>query len=168
VFFVNDYCVKLYILLLVIPLLMRCFLKKGQVSIEYLAIFSITALMMIPLILLFVSQSNSIEADITYSQAENALARIVDSVEEIYFQGPPAQKTVRIHFPKGITNINISYVESNDVSLIIFEINTVDGDFEIFRSTPARINESSVLKNFEGEHVITFKSEELSVLITDK
>jgi uncharacterized protein (UPF0333 family) len=134
--------------------------KGGQVSIEYLAIFGVAALMLIPLIILFASQTGTIEADISYAQAENALSRIVDSAEEIYFQGPPAQKTLRVQFPKGIQEV---VVESNAV---VFKIKTVDGEFEVRRDT--RANLEGTLKTFPGNHFIVFQSFEDSVYIEDR
>ena len=136
------------------------FKKRGQVSIEYLAIFGVAALMLIPLIIIFASQTGSIEADISYAQAENALSRIVDSAEEIYFQGPPAQKTLRVQFPKGIQEAKI---EGNAV---VFIIRTVDGEFEVRKETRATLEGN--LKTFPGNHFIIFKSFEDSVYIEDR
>ncbi len=136
------------------------FKKKGQVSIEYLAIFSVAALMLIPLIILFATQTDNIEADIAYAQAENAMTRIIDSAEEIYFQGPPAQKTLRVQFPRGIETIMINEHD------IIFEIQTSDGVFYVEKHTPARL--AGELKPFPGSHVIRFESFEDLVYIEDK
>jgi len=135
------------------------FCKKGQVSIEYLAIFGVAALMLVPLLIIFASQTGSIEADIAYAQVDNVLSRIIDSAEEIYFQGPPAQKNLRIHFPKGIEEV---IIEDNAV---IFKVRTVDGDFEFRRDTRAVLSGS--LKSFSGPHLIVFTALEGSVSIVD-
>ena len=117
---------------------------------EYLAIFSIAALMLIPLIILFATQTNTIEADIAYAQTENALSRIIDSAEEIYFQGPPAQKTLRVQFPKGIDEIIIA------PNVIIFKLETIDGTIEVRRDTRATLEGS--LQTFQGSHLIKFEA----------
>ncbi len=126
------------------------FKKRGQVSMEYLAIFSIAALMLIPLIILFATQTNTIEADIAYAQTENALSRIIDSAEEIYFQGPPAKKTLRVQFPQGIDKITI------DENAIIFRLETIDGTIEVRKDTRATLGGS--LQTFPGSHLITFEA----------
>lgn len=138
--------------------------KRGQVSIEYLAIFSVAMLMIIPLIILFASQTATIEADIAYAQTENALSRIIDSAEEIYFQGPPAQKTLRVQFPKNIESIEFENII--EPHALTFQINTVDGSFEVTKTTSAKIN--GILKNFPGTHVIVFQSFENFVYIEDE
>lgn len=139
---------------------MRLLKKRGQVSIEYLAIFSVAALMMIPIIIIFAFQSSTIEADVAQAQATNALVKIVDSAEEIYFQGPPAKKTMTVHFPKGVTNVTIL---ENSISIML---QTVEGEYEIFETTSAKL--SGEIKIFEGPHTITFNAEENQVLINDK
>jgi uncharacterized protein (UPF0333 family) len=144
---------------------MCTFKKRGQVSIEYLVIFSVAALMILPLIIIFASQTSTIEADIAYAQTENALSRIIDSAEEIYFQGPPAQKTLRVQFPSGIKEIRIEKnINSNDA--IIFVLQTIDGEFEVRKDTAAVLN--GELQRFPGTHVITFQSFENEVYITDR
>ncbi|MCC7574592.1 hypothetical protein KO361_03290 [Candidatus Woesearchaeota archaeon] len=134
--------------------------KRGQVSIEYLAIFSVAALMIIPLVIIFASQTNNIEADIAYAQTENALSRIIDSAEEIYFQGPPAKKTLRVQFPKGVDEVII------EPNAVIFVLKTIDGTFEIRKDTSAVLE--GTLKSFQGSHLITFQSFENAVYIEDK
>ena len=134
--------------------------KRGQVSIEYLAIFSISALMIIPLVIIFATQTSTIEADISYAQMENAMSRIIDSAEEIYFQGPPAKKTLRVQFPKGIKEISF------EEKAIIVTMETIDGNFEIRRETAANIE--GQIKTFPGSHILQFESFEDIVYIQDK
>ncbi|MFP4567573.1 MAG: hypothetical protein ACLFN8_01385 [Candidatus Woesearchaeota archaeon] len=134
--------------------------KRGQVSFEYLAIFGIASLMIIPLMIIFAHQSSSIEADVAYAQAESALSRIVASAEEVYFQGPPARKTLSVHFPKGVREVLI------EESSIVFVLETVDGEFNIYKDTSARLSGS--LESFEGPHIVVFEASEGLVTLAEK
>lgn len=136
------------------------FKKRGQVSFEYMAIFGAASLMIIPLMIIFASQSSSIEADIAHAQAESALSRMVVSAEDIYFQGPPARKTLRVQFPKGLDDVVI------DDDSIIFTLNTVDGEFNIFEQSSA--NMSGSIESFEGEHVLIFEAVGDVVVISEQ
>lgn len=140
------------------------FKKRAQVSFEYLAIFGVAALMLIPLIIIFASQTGTIEADIAYAQTENALSRIVDSAEEIYFQGHPSKKTLRVQFPKGISDI--IFMTDYLPHEIIFVLDTVDGSFNVTRQTYAKID--GYLETFPGSHVIVFQAFDDVVYIQDK
>ncbi len=126
------------------------FKKRGQISFEYMAIFGAASLMIIPLLIIFASQSSSIEADVAYAQAESALSRMVVSSEEIYFQGSPARKTDRIQFPKSLSNV---VIEDNTIT---FTLNTVDGEFNIFKESSA--NMSGTINHHEGVHVLVFEA----------
>jgi len=133
---------------------------KGQVAMEYLAIFSIAALMIIPLIIIFVVQSQNIQADITGSQAEKAASTIISSAEEVYFMGEPAQKTIELQFPSGIEQVTISG------TTMTFRIQTAELNYDIFKD--ARFNMTGNLDSFEGKHIITIKAQNSMVNITEK
>jgi hypothetical protein len=140
------------------------FKKRAQVSFEYMAIFGVAALMLIPLIIIFASQTGTIEADIAYAQTENALSRIVDSAEEIYFQGHPSKKTLRVQFPKGISEI--VFRTDSLTHEIVFVLETIDGSFNVSKQTSARID--GYLETFPGSHIIVFQAFEDVVYIQDK
>lgn len=117
---------------------------------EYLAIFGIAALMLFPLIYLFATQTSTMEADIAYARVESAASRIIASAEEIYFQGPPARKTLKVTFPKSITSVLI------DEHSLIITLQTIDGEFEIIKDTTARLQGS--ISTFEGDKFLVFES----------
>ena len=126
---------------------------------EYLAIFSIAFLFTIPIIMIFVTQTGNIQADVSRIQAEKAISEIVDSAEEVYFMGEPAQKTIIVKFSKGINEITI-----NEKS-IEFNITTTDLNFLLIKDTVANI--SGTLKTFEGDHVLTLVAQNGQVQISD-
>lgn len=136
------------------------FKKRGQVSFEYMAIFAAASLMIIPLMIIFASQSSSIEADIAYAQTESALHSMVVSAEDVYFQGPPARKTARIQFPNNLDNVLV------DDNSITFTLSTVDGEFNVFKESLA--NMSGSVQPFAGEHILVFEAVGDVVIISDK
>ena len=134
--------------------------KRGQVSMEYLAVFSFAIILIIPLVLIYTVQTRNMQSDVANAQTYRVLTKISDSAEEIYLQGVPAKKTIRISFPKGITSITINstYIEAGFYD--------GKGHIIITKSTNAVLKGS--LRSFPGEHTITFTAEEDGVLVEDK
>lgn len=134
--------------------------KWAQVSMEYLAVFSFAILLVIPLVLIFSVQTRNMQSDIANAQTYRVISKISDSAEEIYFQGVPAKKTIRISFPKGITSItvNSSYIEAT----------FYDGNKEISVTKDSSAVMNGTLKTFPGEHTISFTAEANGVFLEDK
>lgn len=134
--------------------------RKGQISIEYMAVFAIAALMTFPLILIFSVQSNNVRTDITLSQAEKVATEIINSAKEVYFMGPPAQKTITIEFPEGVKEVTVS---SN---YILFVLDTNTGTHELYKESTFELQGS--IENFRGPHVLIIKAENNRVSIEEK
>ncbi len=132
----------------------------GQVSIEYLAVFSIALIITLPLIIIFVTQTNNLQADITNAEVNRIVSKIVDNAETVYFMGEPAQKTLAIDFPPGIQSIAVNS------SFISFNVTTTDLNYVMVKETVANLTGS--LRTFHGTHVIVFKAVNNTVLITDQ
>jgi len=135
-------------------------LGRAQVSMEYLAIFSIALMMTLPLIIIFVTQTDNVRADITDTQMEKASSKIIDYAESVYYMGDPSQKTLQIEFPHGVDSIVVG--SSN----ITFHITTTDLSYDIVKDTKATLNGS--IKTFQGLHIIVFQSINNTVQISDK
>jgi uncharacterized protein (UPF0333 family) len=133
--------------------------KKSQVSMEYLAIFSFAFLLTMPLLIIYVTQTGNLNADITGVQAYNALSKIVESAEEVYGFGEPAQKTINVDFPKGIENVIIT---DNSIT---FNITTTDSNYPMPKDTFANITGS--IRSYEGPHRIVIKAIGSQVNISD-
>jgi uncharacterized protein (UPF0333 family) len=133
--------------------------KRGQVSFEYLAVFAFALLLTIPLIILYIDQSNSIKTDTANAQAYRVVSKISDSADEVYYQGVPAKKTIRIAFPEGVEEINIngSYIE--------FEINIDGKDYYIGKESHSPLN--GTLRRFSGDHTITFTARDSDIFMED-
>lgn len=127
---------------------------------EYLAVFAITALMIIPMILIFTTQSSHLKAEIINAQLDKASSEITDSAEEVHYMGPPTQKTIKVTFPEGIKSIQTLN------KLLVFNVQTESVEYQFNRETIANITGN--LKTYEGIHILTIKAEEGYVNITDK
>lgn len=126
---------------------------------EYLAVFAIAAMMTIPLLIIFITQQDNIQADIAQAQAQKIAGEIVQAAEEVYFMGPPSQKTIRLTFPEGISNVT---VHESYISIVVSTANT---HFETIRETDANLTGS--IRNHPGQHVLVFRAESGQVVISD-
>ncbi|MCF7865935.1 hypothetical protein K9L67_02670 [Candidatus Woesearchaeota archaeon] len=128
---------------------------------EYLAVFSITALMIIPMLLIFTSQSNNMKLEIINSQIDKIGSEITDAAEEVYYMGYPSKKTIRTNFPEGLTQIEFSG------NTLIFYLETPSLTSETIKV--ARSNITGNLKPYQGLHIISIEATETgSVNITEE
>lgn len=133
---------------------------KAQISMEYLAIFAIAFLMTFPLIVMYVSQTNNVRADVTQVETYRIATKILDYAEEVYFMGEPSQRTLTLDFPAGINNITITQ------NMITFNITTTDLNYVVEKDTPANL--SGYLSSYEGKHVIVFRAQNTFINITER
>lgn len=132
---------------------------KAQVAMEYLGIFSLTFFMTLVLIIIFTTQANNIQTDITNAQIDRVANEIGDAVNEVYFMGEPAQKTIRLQFPDGIQTIEVQTRQ------IIFNISTADLTYQYVKEVETNITGS--LQTFEGTHAVVVKAQGNQVVISD-
>lgn len=125
---------------------------KGQISMEYLATFSIAAIMVLPLMIIFVMQSVNIQADITNTQAYKIGTTVEASAQEVYFMGKPAQKTITVQFPSGIKSVTFQ-----DQQMIIL-VETAELTYNITKDFI--FNVTGNVKANEGPHTIVLKAQE--------
>ena len=134
--------------------------NKGQVSIEYIAIFAVALMMTLPLILIFVVQSENISTDVSTTQGYNAITKIVNSAEEIYFQGEPAQRTLQINFPENVENVT---VYETGIEMII---TTSKAPLSLYKSSNVPLEGN--LSTYRGLHIIILKAEDGRVVVEEK
>lgn len=125
--------------------------KRGQVSLEYLAIFSFAMFLTIPLVSIYFIQQNNIQADIIGARSSKIANDIVDFSEEVYYMGSPAQKTLRVDFPKYVDEVIIA------PGGIAFVIDTGTLNFDVF--VASTVNLTGNISSFEGMHVLLIKNE---------
>lgn len=104
--------------------------RGGQVSIEFLIVTGFSLLLLIPIILLFGTQSSAIRTELVEAQAQEAGQALVNSAERVYYAGPPSQEVVRVTFPDYVQSIQI-----RNSSVII----TIQGDSQYDMVVPSSV-----------------------------
>jgi hypothetical protein len=127
---------------------------------EYLIIFSIAFMMTLPLVVIYAKQTSNIHADITNAQVYKTASKIIDYAEQVYYLGPPSQRTLIITFPEGIRSVTI--VDNT----VVFNVTTADLSYQVVRDTA--VNLTGHIKAFSGQHVLILRAESGYVNITDK
>ena len=81
---------------------------KSQASIEFLVIFGVVFLMMIPLIIIFFDQTGFVQDAVAESQIRTIAVRIVDKAETVYYTGGSSKTTLRAYLPEGVESFNVT------------------------------------------------------------
>ena len=127
---------------------------------EYLFVVGFAFLLTIPLIMVFYSQSASLEDEVIAAQAKKVVNELVSTIDTMYYLGPPSKQTIRLHFPKKIESITIQD------SAVTFRIgSSIGGAYEL--TGYAATNITGTLEIFNGVHVITAVALTDSVNLTD-
>lgn len=134
--------------------------SKGQAAMEYMIIFAVVIVMILPLILIFTVQTENMQTDITNAQLKKASDELTNSVSDMYYMGYPAQKTIRLSFPKGVQSISI-----HD-KLIELNVTTSEVNSELVWEMPTNVSGS--LGTFEGDHIIVIQARNNDVYIHEK
>jgi uncharacterized protein (UPF0333 family) len=80
---------------------------KAQISMEYMLVIAFSLLMILPIILIYGMERQSVNVEITSRQVENIAKKVVDSAETVYYLGKPAKTTLKVYMPQRIENIQI-------------------------------------------------------------
>ena len=139
----------------------KSYINRAQVSMEYLIVMGFVFAMIIPLTIIFLQQSNSLDKNVAISTASKINKEIIDVCEEIYYKGPPTKTTIKIYFPNRIESINIS---SYEINMVITGENGRTHNINY----PSEVNLSGTLKTFKGVHNIEIESMGEYVSITEK
>lgn len=109
-------------------------MKKSQISMEYMIIVGFVIVITIPMILIFSSQSTSIDESLISNQAALIASKIVDSAETVYYLGNSSKVTFKVNMPKMIHGVNISNNE------VVFRIKQHNGISDIVKYSIVPIN----------------------------
>lgn len=82
--------------------------KKGQTSVEFLAVVGIAMLMIVPATALFMSHTRTSTDQIISEQMNNIGNRIMGKAEEMYIAGQDSWATITVNFPEALTETEIS------------------------------------------------------------
>lgn len=127
-------------------------IKKGQFSVEYLLMMGFTMLLLLPTIILFVTESQNIRYDISASQATQIARKIADKAEEMYYQGEPSKTTLKVYIPTGVFEIRCA---NNTIAVSL--LTPDNAEQEILQFTA--INITGNFSTSSGIYYIEIKSE---------
>lgn len=134
-------------------------LKRGQAAMEYLFVVGFAFALLIPIILLFYTQSNAFEEEVRFTQAKNALEEITQAANNVYYLGPPSKQTLRIQFPNNVREVII------DDQLITLVLDTSTSNSLISAQTVANLSGS--IPAYSGLHVISVLATTDGVLLSE-
>lgn len=134
--------------------------KRGQVSIEYMIVVGFAFIMIMPVIIIFLVQSNDIQDSINVNQANSVARKIAHYSDSIYYMGHPSKTTIKAYIPKGIESISIGNQE------VVFRMQTSHGPTDVVHITD--VNITGTLKTSSGIRNIEIQAMPGYVNVTDR
>ncbi|MBC8494872.1 hypothetical protein H8D36_01835 [archaeon] len=119
---------------------------KGQVSVEFLIIMAFAFILIIPVLILFLIETNNINQDVTAAQVNKLADELLDAVDNVYYLGAPTQKTLNIYIP--------DYVEEAMFVGNQIRFNVSPGAFSYIIVRAAATNITGSLNTNNGMHSI--------------
>jgi uncharacterized protein (UPF0333 family) len=95
--------------------------KRGQISIEYMMIFSFITFTVIGFLAVAYYYSYQTQDSIKFKHIDNFATKIISNAESVYYSGESSMLTVSAYLPVGVNNIEVYNNE------LVFEINTNSG-----------------------------------------
>ncbi len=89
---------------------------RGQISLELLVTFGILLAFTVPIIILMLTVSQYGYEDAARAQANAVSKTIADSINEVYTQGPYAQRVLSVALPSNTESLRIA---DNEVTLTL-------------------------------------------------
>jgi uncharacterized protein (UPF0333 family) len=135
------------------------FKKKGQVSVEYLIVFSFVVFFVIVVLGIALSYSQSIRDSMRFSQVESYANKILSSSESVFYSGVPSKATIQAYIPEAVEKVEI--VENS----IFITIGSSSGINKI--AYPSNVPISGTLSNNQGVKKIEIVANETSITISE-
>ena len=132
--------------------------KKGQISAEYLILFSFVMGISLVLFVLFQTYTQETQDKIRLAQADQIAKKIVDVSEKVFYLGEPSKITIKVSIPENIEEINIGDKE------VFFVINTKEGPNEV--GYISKVNITGTIPTKPGNFEINVESKGDYVLVT--
>lgn len=125
--------------------------SRAQASMELLVMVGFAIAFIVPLVLMFMSLSNSELGKTSISQAKISARMIANEAGEVYLQGPGAKKSILVNYPEGIRNARI------DDGLVAFSIEADGRLQDVVSPTFANISGNLSGKRTSGLHRINLR-----------
>ena len=132
---------------------------KSQVSMEFFLVVMFAFVIIVPLIIYFVEESQSAAVEVNSAQIVQIARTITSNAETVYAFGEPTTFTVRVFMPEGVDDIYF------DASGINFVVGSADNPSII--SQPASMNLTGNLSSYAGIHIIRLTAANNSVVVSE-
>ena len=93
---------------------------KAQAAIEFMLVFGIALLILIPTFYIFQDYSIRSKDQISTGQLSVIGNDLVNAAETVYFMGLPARLTLELSMPEGVTGMRIEKDWSRDINELVF------------------------------------------------
>ena len=125
-------------------------MKRSQVAMEYMIIVAFVAIITLPLVVIFMTQSDETNDDVKSNQVYLIAKKIADAAESVYYLGEPSKTTLKIYFPESIF---LTSVGNNEIT---FRMKTRNGVDDVVVMTAVEVN--GTLPSTAGIHYIKIES----------
>ena len=132
---------------------------KAQVSMEYLLVVVFAFTIIVPLVLFFVSESQSATSEVNIAQIANIQRKIISNAEIVYAFGEPTTLTLRFYMPPGVDTVNLN---NADLDFIVNKDGTL-----LTISQPHSMNLTGNISSHVGIHKLRFTASNNSVFISE-
>ncbi len=123
--------------------------KKAQVSMEYMIIIGFSLMVMIPIIILATNYSTDYSYKFKSYQAQKAADIFTKISDELFFEGYPSKRTIKIYIPD---NIKDSYIINKT---IVFELRQKNDIIKVYST--AEYANMSFENKIENSGYLTFE-----------
>ena len=118
-------------------------------------------LIMIPIIILFYSESAHLEDEIIAAQAQRVMNELIDAIDTVYYLGAPSKQTIKLYFPKKIEQVTV-----HDDAITFRIDSSLGGSYDL--TGYAGTNMTGTIDKYSGIHLITVIAGNSSVTIVDR
>ncbi len=133
--------------------------KEGQVSIEYIIVFSFVVFFVIIVLGIAMFYSGNVRDSMRFSQIEAYSNKILSSSESVFYSGAPSKATVSAYLPEGVQSVEI--IESS----IFITLQTSSGINKI--SYLSNVPISGGLSNNQGVKNVEIVANETGITISE-
>lgn len=119
---------------------------RGQVAIEYLILMGMAVLIVMPLLIIYFSQSLELSDQTNAALAERSINQIAEASTTVYYLGAPSSRTVNVEFPKNIVSSELQG------QLIVLRLDSASGDYDY--TAASATNLTGDFNVTPGPHVI--------------
>ena len=105
--------------------------RRAQISVEYLMIFGMTMLILVPTIILFKNFAFSSGDEVVSQRIKEVSLKIVDTAREVHYYGPPSKKILTFDLPPNILSMGIMTTVTGE-HVLAFEVVSSDGNYNLY------------------------------------